>query len=50
MVAPTFDTGGKKAKLLFVDDEERILNALHRYSVVNTTYSPPAAGPKPWSS
>ena len=27
-VTPTFDTGGKKAKLLFVDDEERILNAL----------------------
>lgn len=27
-VAPIFDTGGKKAKLLFIDDEERILTAL----------------------
>ena len=36
-VAPMFDTGGKKAKLLFVDDEERILNALR--SVFRADYN-----------
>ncbi len=36
-VAPTFDTSGKKAKLLFVDDEERILTALR--SVFRTNYN-----------
>ena len=36
-VAPMFDTSGKKAKLLFVDDEERILNALR--SIFRTKYN-----------
>jgi len=36
-VKSAFDTAGKKAKLLFVDDEERILNALR--SVFRTKYS-----------
>ena len=46
-VAPTFDTGGKKAKLLFVDDEERILNALRsvfrgQYNVFTASSGPEA--------
>jgi serine/threonine-protein kinase len=46
-VAPTFDTGGKKAKLLFVDDEERILNALrsifrNQYNVFTANSGPEA--------
>jgi eukaryotic-like serine/threonine-protein kinase len=46
-VAPTFDTGGKKAKLLFVDDEERILNALrsvfrNQYNVFTASSGPEA--------
>ncbi|MCW5574743.1 MAG: protein kinase [Burkholderiales bacterium] len=46
-VAPTFDTGGKKARLLFVDDEERILNALrsvfrNQYSVFTANSGPEA--------
>jgi response regulator RpfG family c-di-GMP phosphodiesterase/tRNA A-37 threonylcarbamoyl transferase component Bud32 len=36
-VKSAFDTAGKKAKLLFVDDEERILNALR--SVFRTKYN-----------
>ncbi len=44
-VAPTFDTGGKKARLLFVDDEERILNALR--SVFRNQYSVFTAGSGP---
>lgn len=46
-VTPTFDTGGKKAKLLFVDDEERILNALRsvfrsQYNVFTASSGPEA--------
>ena len=46
-VAPVFDTGGKKAKLLFVDDEERILTALrsvfrNQYSVFTASSGPEA--------
>ncbi len=46
-VAQTFDTGGKKAKLLFVDDEERILNALrsvfrNQYNVFTASSGPEA--------
>jgi len=46
-VAPTFDTAGKKAKLLFVDDEERILNALRsvfrsQYTVFTASSGPEA--------
>ncbi len=46
-VAPLFDTGGKKAKLLFVDDEERILNALRsvfrsQYNVFTASSGPEA--------
>jgi serine/threonine-protein kinase len=46
-VAPTFDTGGKKAKLLFVDDEERILTALrsvfrNHYNVFTASSGPEA--------
>ncbi|MFN9490222.1 MAG: protein kinase domain-containing protein [Betaproteobacteria bacterium] len=46
-VEPTFDTGGKKAKLLFVDDEERILNALRsvfrsQYTVFTASSGPEA--------
>ncbi len=46
-VAPTFDTAGKKAKLLFVDDEERILNALRsvfrgHYNVFTASSGPEA--------
>jgi serine/threonine-protein kinase len=46
-VAPTFDTGGKKAKLLFVDDEERILTALrsvfrNQYNVFTASSGPEA--------
>jgi len=44
-VAPTFDTGGKKARLLFVDDEERILNALR--SIFRNQYSVFTAGSGP---
>lgn len=44
---PAFDTGGKKAKLLFVDDEERILNALRsvfraHYNVLTASSGPEA--------
>ena len=46
-IAQTFDTGGKKAKLLFVDDEERILNALRsvfrsQYNVFTASSGPEA--------
>ncbi len=46
-VASAFDTGGKKAKLLFVDDEERILNALrsvfrNNYNVFTASSGPEA--------
>lgn len=46
-VAPVFDTGGKKAKLLFVDDEERILTALrsifrNQYNVLTASSGPEA--------
>lgn len=46
-VASSFDTGGKKAKLLFVDDEERILNALrsvfrNQYNVFTASSGPEA--------
>jgi eukaryotic-like serine/threonine-protein kinase len=46
-VAPTFETAGKKAKLLFVDDEERILNALRsvfrgHYNVFTASSGPEA--------
>lgn len=46
-VASTFDTSGKKAKLLFVDDEERILNALrsvfrNQYNVFTASSGPEA--------
>lgn len=46
-VASAFDTGGKKAKLLFVDDEERILNALrsvfrNQYNVFTASSGPEA--------
>jgi serine/threonine-protein kinase len=46
-VAPMFDTGGKKAKLLFVDDEERILTALrsvfrNQYNVFTASSGPEA--------
>ncbi len=45
--AAAFDTGGKKAKLLFVDDEERILNALrsvfrNQYNVFTASSGPEA--------
>jgi response regulator RpfG family c-di-GMP phosphodiesterase/tRNA A-37 threonylcarbamoyl transferase component Bud32 len=44
---PAFDTSGKKAKLLFVDDEERILNALrsvfrNQYNVFTASSGPEA--------
>ena len=42
VLAPVFDTGGKKAKLLFVDDEERILTALR--SVFRANYNVFTAG------
>lgn len=46
-IASAFDTGGKKAKLLFVDDEERILNALrsvfrNQYNVFTASSGPEA--------
>lgn len=46
-VASAFDTSGKKAKLLFVDDEERILNALrsvfrNQYNVFTASSGPEA--------
>ncbi|MGE0557579.1 MAG: response regulator [Burkholderiales bacterium] len=46
-VASAFDTGGKKAKILFVDDEERILNALRsifraHYNVFTASSGPEA--------
>ncbi len=46
-VPSAFDTGGKKAKLLFVDDEERILNALrsvfrNQYNVFTASSGPEA--------
>jgi len=46
-VTPTFETGGKKAKLLFVDDEERILTALrsvfrNQYNVFTASSGPEA--------
>jgi len=46
-VASAFDTGGKKAKLLFVDDEERILTALRsvfrsNYNVLTASSGPEA--------
>jgi response regulator RpfG family c-di-GMP phosphodiesterase/tRNA A-37 threonylcarbamoyl transferase component Bud32 len=46
-VASAFDTGGKKARLLFVDDEERILNALrsvfrNQYNVFTASSGPEA--------
>lgn len=46
-VEQAFDTGGKKAKLLFVDDEERILNALRsvfrsQYTVFTASSGPEA--------
>ena len=46
-VAAAFDTSGKKAKLLFVDDEERILNALrsvfrNQYNVFTASSGPEA--------
>ncbi len=46
-VAPAFDTSGKKAKLLFVDDEERILTALRsvfraQYNVFTASSGPEA--------
>ncbi len=41
-ITPAFDTGGKKAKLLFVDDEERILTALR--SVFRANYNVFTAG------
>ena len=46
-VPSAFDTGGKKARLLFVDDEERILNALrsvfrNQYNVFTASSGPEA--------
>ncbi len=46
-ITTAFDTGGKKAKLLFVDDEERILNALrsifrNQYTVFTASSGPEA--------
>ncbi|MDH5341298.1 MAG: protein kinase [Betaproteobacteria bacterium] len=46
-VKSAFDTAGKKAKLLFVDDEERILNALRsvfraKYNVFTASSGPEA--------
>ncbi len=46
-IAAAFDTAGKKAKLLFVDDEERILNALrsvfrNQYNVFTASSGPEA--------
>ena len=46
-VTPTFETGGKKAKLLLVDDEERILTALrsvfrNQYNVFTASSGPEA--------
>ncbi len=46
-VAAAFDAAGKKAKLLFVDDEERILNALrsvfrNQYNVFTASSGPEA--------
>lgn len=43
---PTFDTGGKKAKLLFVDDEERILNALRSVFRANYNVFTASSGPE----
>lgn len=45
--APAFDTGNRRAKLLFVDDEERILNALRsvfraKYNVFTASSGPEA--------
>jgi serine/threonine-protein kinase len=45
-VAQTFDTGGKKAKLLFVDDEERILNALRSVFRAQYTVFTASSGPE----
>lgn len=45
-VAPTFDTAGKKAKLLFVDDEERILNALRSVFRGNYNVFTASSGPE----
>ncbi len=45
-VASTFDTGGKKAKLLFVDDEERILNALRSVFRANYNVFTASSGPE----
>ena len=45
-VASTFDTGGKKAKLLFVDDEERILNALRSIFRANYNVFTASSGPE----
>ncbi len=47
LTATAFDTSGKKAKLLFVDDEERILNALrsvfrNQYNVFTASSGPEA--------
>ncbi len=45
-VAPTFDTSGKKAKLLFVDDEERILTALRSVFRADYTVFTASSGPE----
>jgi len=45
-VAPTFDTAGKKAKLLFVDDEERILTALRSVFRGNYNVFTASSGPE----
>lgn len=45
-VASAFDTGGKKAKLLFVDDEERILNALRSVFRANYNVFTASSGPE----
>ncbi len=41
-----FDTGGKKAKLLFVDDEERILHALRSVFRAQYTVFTASSGPE----
>lgn len=46
-IKSSFDTGGRKAKILFVDDEERILNALRsvfrsQYNVFTASSGPEA--------
>ena len=45
-VASAFDTSGKKAKLLFVDDEERILNALRSVFRANYNVFTASSGPE----